>query len=90
MGFRFWTFFRSVFRILHRKTSVFGFGVCYGLRCLLFLEFGFRVSAKIQADLVSDVVHFGFSPLVLVSFRTTPVAITPVAMTVIYKASRMS
>ena len=41
---RFWLFFRSVFRSLLQKTSVFGFGGHCGLRIFRFLASGFRFS----------------------------------------------
>ena len=46
---RFWPFFRSVFRFLHRKTSVFRFWCMLRFAVLPFLAFVFRFSAKIQA-----------------------------------------
>ena len=52
-------FFKSVFRFLYQKTTVFWFGAHCGLWIFRFLAFGFRLS-----------VVFVFRLLVLVSFRS--------------------
>ena len=58
-GLLFWLFFKSVFRFLYQKTTVFWFGAHCGLWIFRFLAFGFRLS-----------VVFVFRLLVLVSFRS--------------------
>ena len=58
-GLLFWLFFKSVFRFLYQKTTVFWFGAHCGLWVFRFLAFGFRLS-----------VVFVFRLLVLVSFRS--------------------
>ena len=64
--FRFWPFFRQVFRFFHRETLVFGFCACYGFWFFLILAFGFCFFGQNTSgfsDLVSNAV-FGFACLV--------------------------
>ena len=61
---RFWPFFRSVFRFLHRKTSVFRFWCMLRFAVFSFLTFGFRFSAKIQAVFrIWDAMWFSVFPI---------------------------
>ena len=46
-GLLFWLFFKSVFRFLYQKTTIFWFGAHCGLWIFRFLAFGFRFSSKI-------------------------------------------
>ena len=60
---RFWPFFRSFFRFLHRKTSVLRFWCLLGFAVFSFISIWFSVFGKNTSgfsDLVSNVV-FGFS-----------------------------
>ena len=68
---RFWLFFRSVFRFLYRKTSVFRFWCSLRFAGFSFFSIWFSVFVKKTSGfsvLLSDVL-FGFFYFVLFGFR---------------------
>ena len=74
MGFsvlRFWLFFRTVFRFLCQKTSVFRFWCSFRFADFSFFSIWFSVFVEITSGfsvLLSDVL-FGFSYFVLFGFQ---------------------
>ena len=68
-GLLFWLFFKSVFRFLYQKTTIFWFCAHCGLWIFRFLAFGFRFSSKILTGFRISSLGSGFFSICAIAVR---------------------